>query len=105
LAQLPTMAPGGRGAGMFRVDMPPAQLPLLVADRAHPVVDRTVGDAWRVAADPWGNSIALQERIAIHRFGSAHSTIALHHRLDKARAAILIGALSRMILVGLVVLP
>ena len=41
--------------------MPVAGLSLLSADRSVPVLEHTVGDALRVAADAWGDRVALQE--------------------------------------------
>jgi fatty-acyl-CoA synthase len=40
-----------------------AQLSLLAADRSEPVLERTVGDALRVAADAWGDRPALREGV------------------------------------------
>jgi fatty-acyl-CoA synthase len=41
-----------------------AQLSLLSGDRFDPILERTVGDALRVAANAWGDQVALQEGIA-----------------------------------------
>ena len=50
---------------MFRVDICPRRSFRRSLRIALNPVDRTVGNAWRVAADSWGNNIALQERPSV----------------------------------------